>query len=143
MCTREVSQKILEIVNTLVGNDGVASFDAMSVLNRMPPGMSHHKEINIELTTLHHAGEMRDDVICVSRPVPKSNPPVYHRVYVKTRLPHSPVINFMGDDFVCSAALRDKRIKEYLERHNVGVSSTEAARRIIEAVIFGGFEPII
>ena len=132
MCSQFVSEKIASIVNNLI-NEKAESFDAMSVLKSMGKNpCSYHKEINIELVTMYHEGKMPKYIICVPRPVPDGSGMI-HRVYINTRIKQS------GSDGK-SAAERDGNIKTSIAMmFGDDVNPTEASRRLMEALLFGGY----
>jgi hypothetical protein len=132
MCNQIVKDKIASVVNNMIVNEKAESFDAMSVLQRMDENpCSYHKEINIELMTMYHEGKMPKYIICVPRPVPVNGS--MHRVYINTKIKQVS-LNDM------SAADRDSNIKVAIARmFGDDVNPTEASRRVMEALLFGGF----
>lgn len=135
MCNQSVKDRIFSIVNNMIVNEKVESFDAHSVLQRMGDNCSfYHMEINIELVTMYHEGKFPRYVICVPRPVPMM-PDVMHRVYLNTRIKQAGIEGK-------SAHERDENIKVAIARlHGDDVNPTEASRRLMEAIIYGGFQP--
>jgi hypothetical protein len=134
MCNQIVKDKIASVVNNMIVNEKAESFDAMSMLQRMDENpCSYHKEINIELVTMYHAGKMPRYIVCVPRPVPNSG--MMHRVYLNTRIKQAGIEGK-------SAHERDENIKAAIARlHGDDVNPTEASRRLMEAIIYGGFQP--
>jgi hypothetical protein len=137
MCNQIVKDKIASVVNNMINVEKVESFDAMSIFNgdRWIDAHGHttHKEVNIELTTMYHAGKMPRYIVCVPRPVPNSG--MMHRVYLNTRIKQAGIEGK-------SAHERDENIKAAIARlHGDDVNPTEASRRLMEAIIYGGFQP--
>lgn len=135
MCNQIVKDKISQIVNNMINVEKVESFDAHSVLQRMVDNVSfYHKEISIELVTMYHEGKFPRYVICVPRPVPMM-PNVMHRVYINTKIKQAGIEEK-------SAAERDSNIKTSIAMmFGDDVNPTEASRRVMEALLFGGFTP--
>jgi len=133
MCNQIVREKIASIVNNMIVNEKIESFDAMSVMNRWPDVHNYtgHKEINIELVTAYHEGRYPKYIICVPRPIPVNGS--MHRVYINTKIKQAAF-----DDK--SAAERDGNIKVAIARmFGDDVNPTEASRRVMEAMLFGGY----
>lgn len=138
MCLERVSRAIDGIVKMLI-KEGVECFDAMSVLKRLPEEerrLTHHKEVNIEVITMYHDSKMPWYVICMPRPVP-GHVCTYHRVYVNT------LIRMKIFDGV-RAEERDSRIKTEIStrKEHLDISPSEYCRRVMEAILFGGYNPV-
>ena len=134
MCSKQVSDAIFNIVITMIA-ENVEAFDAMSVMKKLPTGMSYHKEINIELVTQYHEGKFPRMIVCVSRPIPGQ--PGMHRVYVNANVKMSSRKDMKADQ-------RDQAIREALASIMVteDVSVAEASRRMMEAILIGGYSNI-
>jgi hypothetical protein len=134
MCSKQVSDAIFNIVINMIA-ENVEAFDAMSVFKKMPTSITtNHKEVNIELITQYHEGKFPRMIICVSRPVPNSDPVIMHRVYVNCNVRIKATEGLKADQ-------RDQAIRDTLVGIMVteDLSVTEAARRMMEAILMGGY----